>query len=45
VEWSRAEGDFVHQCPTAAIEVEAIEGDGRRATMEMPVLEDATDDA
>lgn len=44
VEWSRAEGDFVHQCPTAAIHVEAIEGDGRRATMEMPVLEDLGED-
>lgn len=40
VEWSRAEGDFVHQCPTAAIHVEAIEEDGRRATMEMPIMEE-----
>lgn len=39
VEWSRAEGDFVHQCPTNAIQVDAIEGDGRRSTMEMPVLD------
>lgn len=39
VEWSRAEGDFVHQCPTNAIQVEAIEGDGRRSTLEMPVLD------
>lgn len=39
VEWSRAEGDFVHQCPTNAIQVHAIEADGRRSTMEMPVLD------
>src|SRR5690606_14948255 len=44
VEWSRAEGDFVHQCPTEAIHVEAIEGDERRATMEMPIMEEGTDD-
>jgi hypothetical protein len=33
-EWSRAEGDFVHQCPTKAIRVTALEGDVRRDTME-----------
>ncbi|MBM4194844.1 MAG: hypothetical protein FJ202_10765 [Gemmatimonadetes bacterium] len=33
-EWSRADGDFVHQCPTKAIKVMALEGDSRRATME-----------
>ena len=41
VEWSRADGEFVHQCPTSAITVEAIEGMDRRQTMEMPILEDA----
>jgi NTE family protein len=41
VEWSRADGDFVHQCPTNAIHVEAIDGANRRETMEMPILEDA----
>jgi NTE family protein len=29
VEWSPADGDFVHHCPTGAIEVVAL--DGRRA--------------
>lgn len=40
VEWSRADGDFVHQCPTEAISVEALEPTGRRSTLELPVLED-----
>ncbi len=41
VEWSRADGDFVHQCPTNAIHVDAMDGFSRRETMEMPILEDA----
>ena len=40
VEWSRSDGDFVHQCPTNAIKVEALDRLGRRDTMEMPILED-----
>ena len=40
VEWSRADGDFVHQCPTDAIHVEAMEGSIRRETLEMPILEE-----
>lgn len=44
VEWSRAEGDFVHQCPTAAITVEAINGGERHLTMEMPILDEHTDE-
>lgn len=44
VEWSRAEGDFVHQCPTNAIKVEAIEDGVRHMTMEMPILEEQTED-
>lgn len=40
VEWSRADGDFVHQCPTEAIKVESIHGFERRATMEMPIQEE-----
>lgn len=40
LEWSRADGDFVHQCPTTAIEVEAIDESERHITLEMPVLED-----
>jgi NTE family protein len=40
VEWSRADGDFVHQCPTGAIHVDVLEGTERRETLEMPVLED-----
>lgn len=44
VEWSRADGDFVHQCPTSAIQVEAVNGSERRMTMEMPILEDQSED-
>jgi len=40
VEWSRAEGDFVHHCPTNAIHVHAVNGAERHLTMEMPVMED-----
>lgn len=40
VEWSRADGDFVHQCPTNAIHVDALEGPHRWPTLEMPVLEE-----
>lgn len=40
VEWSRADGDFVHQCPTAAIHVDVVDGVNRRSTLEMPILED-----
>ncbi|HVH38775.1 MAG TPA: patatin-like phospholipase family protein [Gemmatimonadaceae bacterium] len=40
IEWSRADGDFVHQCPTEAISVEALEASGRRSTLEFPVMED-----
>jgi NTE family protein len=40
LEWSRADGDFVHQCPTEAISVEALEETGRRPTLQMPILED-----
>ncbi|MEJ7668034.1 MAG: patatin-like phospholipase family protein [Casimicrobiaceae bacterium] len=34
VEWSRADGDFVHQCPVDAIKVEVVDGDQPRVTME-----------
>lgn len=40
LEWSRADGDFVHQCPTAAILVEALEPTGRRTPLELPVYEE-----
>lgn len=40
VEWSRADGDFVHQCPTNAIHVEAMDGPIPRETLEMPVMEE-----
>lgn len=43
VEWSRAEGDFVHQCPTNAIKVHAVNGVDRVPTMEMPILEPELD--
>jgi len=38
--WSRADGDFVHQCPTKAIKVTALEGDVRRSTMEWRTVPD-----
>lgn len=41
VEWSRAEGDFVHQCPTNAIRVATMHGTERRRTMEMPDMDDS----
>jgi NTE family protein len=34
LEWSRADGDFIHQCPTDAIQVAVLEGDVRTVTME-----------
>jgi len=40
VEWSRSDGDFVHQCPTNAIHVATTDGSHTRETMEMPILED-----
>ncbi len=43
VEWSRAEGDFVHQCPTNSIKVETVHGLERHLTMEMPIMEDTGD--
>jgi ferredoxin len=43
-EWSRADGDFVHQCPTKAIKVAALEGEVRRNTMEWRAAPDGDDD-
>ena len=40
VEWSRADGDFVHQCPTHAITVQMLHEDGRRLTMEHQIESD-----
>jgi NTE family protein len=40
LEWSRADGDFIHQCPTDAIRVEVVEGEVRRSTMEREVEAD-----
>ena len=40
VEWSRADGDFVHQCPTNAIKVDTVDGALSRRTFEMPVQEE-----
>ncbi len=40
VEWSRADGDFVHQCPTHAITVQMLQEDGRRLTMEHQIESD-----
>ncbi len=40
VEWSRADGEFVHQCPTNAIRVDVVAGAERFRTLEMPVMEE-----
>ena len=37
LEWSRADGDFIHQCPTDAIKVELVEGNVRTLTMERKI--------
>lgn len=44
VEWSRADGDFVHKCPTRAISVSVAESGGRRHTMEWPAAPERDDD-
>ncbi len=38
--WSRADGAFVHQCPTGAITAETVRNGVRRPTMKRPVLDD-----
>jgi NTE family protein len=40
LEWSRAEGDFVHQCPTDAIRVQVADGATREVTMERRIESD-----
>jgi len=35
LDWSRADGDFVHQCPEEAIHCEALEAGTRRPTLEL----------
>jgi NTE family protein len=40
LEWSRADGAFVHQCPTSAIRVEVPDGDTLRRTMENRIESD-----
>lgn len=42
VEWSPADGDFVHHCPTLAITVEEMGGGGSRTTSVDPVNEPTT---
>jgi NTE family protein len=37
LEWSRADGDFIHQCPTDAITVEVVDGNVRTLTMERKI--------
>jgi NTE family protein len=37
LEWSRADGDFIHQCPTDAIKVEVVDGNVRTLTMERKI--------
>lgn len=45
VEWSRADGDFVHQCPTDAIHVTVIEGEQRRPSVQVEMVDDADERA
>jgi ferredoxin len=41
VEWSRADGAFVTECPVQAITAEVVEGDGHRhRTLEFKVVGD-----
>jgi NTE family protein len=40
LEWSRADGDFIHQCPTDAIQVAVIEGNVRTPTKKRHVEPD-----
>jgi len=40
VEWSRADGDFVPQCPTHAITVHIVQDDGRLLKMEHQIESD-----
>ncbi len=40
VTWSRADGAFVHQCPTGAITAETVTGGVRRRTMQRLVLDE-----
>ena len=37
LEWSRGDGDFIHQCPTDAIQVTVVEGNVRTLTMERKI--------
>jgi len=39
VEWSRADGDFVHHCPTDAIHVTVVEGGRRRPSFQVEAME------
>jgi NTE family protein len=40
LDWSRAEGDFVHQCPTDAIHVTVVEGEVRRPSVQLEAVDD-----
>jgi ferredoxin len=40
LEWSRADGDFVHQCPTDAIHVTVLEGERRRPSVQIEADDD-----
>jgi ferredoxin len=43
LEGSRADGDFVHQCPTDAIHVTVLDGDERRPSVQMEAISDVED--
>jgi NTE family protein len=40
LEWSRAEGDFVHQCPTDAIHVTVVEGGERHPSVQIESMDE-----
>ena len=41
---TRADGDFVHQCPTDAIHITVIDGSTRRPSVQFEVVDDADGD-
>ena len=44
VEWSRADGDFVHQCPTSAIHVMVVEGNVKRPSVQLEAIDEPDPD-
>lgn len=40
LEWSRADGNFVHQCPSEAIHVTVIDGETRRPSVQIEMIDE-----